>query len=107
MDTQIQAEVKDVDDKKLRELKNENRRLKLELESMRDRLSSCEREIEALSKRIELFELVVNDLLTAYYQGRLKVDFNQLALCTSDRCIAFTRYEDLLSGLRTAILLVK
>jgi predicted nuclease with TOPRIM domain len=107
MNAQTQTEVKDNDNKTLRELRAENRRLKQLLDSTKSELESCRKESERLSKYIELLELVVHDLLSTHYQGRLKAGFNNLELCTDDRCVAFTRYEDLLAGLRAAILLLK
>jgi predicted nuclease with TOPRIM domain len=107
MEAQTQTEIQNGEQKKANELRAENRRLKQELEYVKEKLNECQRESERLSKYIELLELVVNDLLSVHYQGRLKASFNNLELCTDDRCIAFNRYEDLLVGLRAAILLLK
>jgi predicted nuclease with TOPRIM domain len=107
MEAQAQIEIQNGDQKKVNELRTENRRLKQELTYIKEKLDECQRESERLSKYTELLELVVHDLLSVHYQGRLKASFNNLELCTDDRCIAFNRYEDLLAGLRAAILLLK
>jgi len=99
--TQIEAQNGD------QKLRGENRRLKQELAYMKEKLDECRKESERLSKYIELLELIVHDLLGVHYQGRLKANFSGLELCTDDRCIAFSRYEDLLVGIRAAVLLLK
>jgi predicted nuclease with TOPRIM domain len=90
-----------------RQLRSENRKLKQELTYVKEKLDECKKESEKLLKHIDLLELVVYDLLSVHYQGRLKANFSGLELCTDDRCIVFSRYEDLLAGIRAAVLLLK
>jgi predicted nuclease with TOPRIM domain len=104
---QTQTEVENNGDKKLRELRNENRRLKQELEHAKEKLNECQRDSERLTKYIELLELVVFDLLSVHYGGKVRVNFETFDLCLDDRCIAFKRYEDFIAGLRAAILILK
>jgi hypothetical protein len=104
---QNQIQIQNGGQKNGKELRKENRMLKQELTYVKEKLNECQRQSEKLSKYIDLLELVVHDLLSAHYQGRLKVNFNSLELCADDHCIAFNRYEDLLSGIRAAILLLK
>jgi len=88
-------------------LRSENRKLKQELTYVKEKLDECKKESEKLLKYIDLLELIVHDLLSVHYQGRLKANFSSLELCTDDRCIVFNRYEDLVAGLRAAVLLLK
>jgi predicted nuclease with TOPRIM domain len=106
-ETQTQAEVENNGRKKLRELQSENRKLKQELGHVKEKLEACTKEAEGFSRRIELLEMLVYDLLSAHYQGKLRVNFEALDLCLDDRCITFNRYEDFIAGLRAAILILK
>jgi predicted nuclease with TOPRIM domain len=106
-EAQTQAEAGSNDSKKLRELRAENHRLKQELEYVKEKLNECQRESERFSKYIELLELVVSDLLSVHYGGKVRVNFETFDLCLDDRCITFNRYEDFIAGLRAAILILK
>ena len=104
---QTQTGAENNDSKKLRELRNENRKLRQELEHAKEKLEACTKEVNELGRRIELLEMLVYDLLSIHYQGRLRVNFESLDLCLDDRCITFNRYEDFVAGLRAAILILK
>ena len=104
---QTQAEVENNDRKKLRELQSENRKLRQELGHVKEKLEACTKEADGLSRRIELLEMLVYDLLSAHYQGKLRINFETLDLCLDDRCITFSRYEDFVAGLRAAVLILK
>jgi len=107
MEAKTQNRHVSITEDKIKVLKRDNRRLMKELLEAKESLEKCRKEGETLVKYVGLFEDLVRDLLYLHYQGNLKVSFTNLEICTGERCITFRDYEELLIGLRAAILLLK
>ena len=107
MEAEIQTRHLNTPEDKIKALKRDNRRLMKELLEAKESLEKCKKEGETLVKYVALFEDLVRDLLYLHYQSNLKVSFTNLEICTGERCITFRDYEELLIGLRAAILLLK
>jgi len=85
---------------RIKELKRENRRLREEVDALKEKYEACNGQLSATAKYGAVLEKIVEDLIAAHYKDRVTVNFGDFTLCISEKCIKFDDHEEFLAALR-------
>jgi hypothetical protein len=98
--------VKDMEPK-IKELRQQNRKLKKELIEAKSQLDKYKQDVSILTRHIVMLENVVARLINVHYKDKVKVDLANFGICIGNNCLKFDEYEEFLVALRILPLLVQ